>query len=347
LRRGAAPLFPDRSPPRKFKADMTRFASALLATLLFLGASLAPARAQGYPARPITLIVPFAAGGPTDTIARILAQVMGPALGQSIIVENVTGAAGTLGVGRVVRAAPDGYTVGIGHWSTHVVNPAVYHLNYDVLEDLAPISLIANNPQLIVSSNEVPAKDLKELIAWVKANQDHITQGTAGVGSASHVGGILFQQLTGTKFQFVPYRGTGPMMQDLLGGRLDFSFDQAANSLPQVRTGRIHAYAVTAKTRIASASDIPTVDEAGLPGFYISVWHGLWVPKGTPKDVIDALVGATRTALANENVQRRWLDLGQDLPLRDQQSPEALRAYHKAELDKWVPIIKAAGLKAE
>jgi len=326
---------------------MTRFASALLAALLGLAASLAPARAQNYPSRPINLIVPFAAGGPTDTIARIMAQVMGPTLGQSVIVENVTGAAGSLGVGRVARAAPDGYTIGIGHWSTHVVNPAVYHLNYDVFEDFAPISLIATNPQLIVSKNDVPAKDLHELIAWVKANQDHVTQGTAGVGSASHISGILFQQLTGTKFQFVPYRGTGPMMQDLLGGRLDFSFDQAANSLPQVRGGRIRAYAVTAKTRIASAPDIPTVDEAGLPGFHISVWHGLWVPKGTPADVINMLVHATRTALADENVQRRWQELGQDLPPRDQQSPEALRAFHKAELDKWVPLIKAAGVKAE
>ena len=320
--------------------------TSLLTALLVL-ACLTPAVAQTYPARAVTLVVPFAAGGPTDTIARIMAQAMGPALGQSVIVENVTGAAGSLGAGRVARAAPDGYTIAIGHWSTHVVNAAVYHLNYDVLEDFAPISLIANNPQLIVSKNDVPAKDLKELIAWVKANQDHVVQGTGGVGAASHIGGIFFQQLTGTKFQFVPYRGTGPMMQDLLGGRIDFSFDQAANSLPQVRAGRIRAYAVTAKMRIASAPDIPTVDEAGLPGFHVSVWHALWAPKGTPKEVIDALVGATRSALANADVQKRWLELGQDLPPREQQSPEALRAFHKAELDKWVPIIKAAGVKAE
>ncbi len=326
---------------------MTRPASALLVALLALVTAVAPARADNYPSRPITIVVPFAAGGPTDTVARIMAQAMGPVLGQSVIVENVTGAAGSIGVGRVARAAPDGYTIGIGHWSTHVVNAAVYHLNYDVLEDFAPISLIASNPQLIVSKNDVPAKDLKELIAWVKANQDQVTQGTAGVGSASHIGGILFQQLTGTKFQFVPYRGTGPMMQDLLGGRLDFSFDQAANSLPQVRSGRIRAYAVTAKARIASAPDIPTVDEAGLPGFYVSVWHGLWVPKGTPPDVINALVHATRSALADDNVRQRWQELGQDVPPREQQSPEALRAFHKAELDKWVPLIKAAGVKAE
>jgi tripartite-type tricarboxylate transporter receptor subunit TctC len=319
----------------------------LLLALLCLTALLAPASAQTYPTRPVTMVVPFSAGGPTDTIARILGQAMGAALGQPVIIENVTGAAGSIGVGRVARAAPDGYTIGIGHWSTHVVNAAVYHLNYDVLEDFAPISLVANNAQLIVSKNDVPAKNLKELIAWVKANQDKIVQGTGGVGAASHIGGLFFQQMTGTKFQFVPYRGTGPMMQDLLAGQIDFSFDQAANSLPQVQAGRIRGYAVTSKTRIASAPDIPTVDEAGLPGFYVSVWHGLWVPKGTPKAIVDKLVGATQTALKDANLRKRWMELGQDLPPPEQQTPEALRAYHKAELDKWLPIIKAAGVKAE
>jgi tripartite-type tricarboxylate transporter receptor subunit TctC len=319
----------------------------LLLALLCLTALLAPASAQTYPTRPVTMVVPFSAGGPTDTIARILGQAMGAALGQPVIIENVTGAAGSIGVGRVARAAPDGYTIGIGHWSTHVVNAAVYHLNYDVLEDFAPISLVANNAQLIVSKNDVPAKNLKELIAWVKANQDKIVQGTGGVGAASHIGGLFFQQMTGTKFQFVPYRGTGPMMQDLLAGQIDFSFDQAANSLPQVQAGRIRGYAVTSKTRIASAPDIPTVDEAGLPGFYVSVWHGLWVPKATPKAIVDRLVAATQTALKDANLQKRWMELGQDLPPPEQQGPEALRAYHKAELDKWLPIIKAAGVKAE
>src|SRR5690242_2269912 len=319
----------------------------LLLALLCLTALHAPASAQTYPTRPVTMVVPFSAGGPTDTIARILGQAMGAALGQPVIIENVTGAAGSIGVGRVARAAPDGYTIGIGHWSTHVVNAAVYHLNYDVLEDFAPISLVANNAQLIVSKNDVPAKDLKELIAWVKANQDKIVQGTGGVGAASHIGGLFFQQMTGTKFQFVPYRGTGPMMQDLLAGQIDFSFDQAANSLPQVQAGRIRGYAVTSKTRIASAPDIPTVDEAGLPGFYVSVWHGLWVPKATPKAIVDRLVAATQTALKDANLQKRWMELGQDLPPPEQQGPEALRAYHKAEVDKWLPIIKAAGVRAE
>ena len=319
----------------------------VLAAALAIVASVGGAAAQNYPTRQLSIIVPFAAGGPTDTIARIMAQAMGQALGQTVIVENTTGAAGSIGVARVARAAPDGYTIGIGHWSTHVVNAAVYQLSYDVLNDFEPISLIANNPQLVVSKNAVPAKNLTELIAWVKQNQDKIVQGTAGAGSASHIGGIFFQKLTGTKFQFVPYRGTAPVMQDLLAGTIDLTFDQAANSLPQVRAGQIRAYAVTAKSRIPSAPDIPTVDEAGLPGFYVGVWHALWVPKGTPKPVIAKLVDAVHTALADPNVQKRLTDLGQEIPPRDQQTPEALHAFHKAELDKWVPIIRAAGVKAE
>ncbi|HUI96424.1 MAG TPA: tripartite tricarboxylate transporter substrate binding protein BugD [Xanthobacteraceae bacterium] len=321
--------------------------AALLAVLIAVGAYVPPAVAQTYPSRPVTIIVPFAAGGPTDTIARVLAQRMGPALGQTVVVENTTGAAGSIGVARVARAAPDGYTIGIGHWSTHVVNAAVYNLSYDVLNDFAPISLVANNPQLIESKNTVPAKNLAEFIAWVKANQDHITAGTAGVGSASHIGGIFFQEVTRTKFQFVPYRGTAPMMQDLLAGQIDLSFDQAANSLPQVRAGQIRAYAVTAKTRLTAAPDIPTVDEAGLPGFYVSVWHGLWAPKNTPKPVIAKLVRAVQTALADPSVQKRLAELGQELPPPDQQTPEALHDRQKAELDKWTPIIKAANIKPE
>lgn len=321
---------------------------AVAAGLLIAGLFTPPTRAADtYPDRKVRVIVPFAAGGPTDVIARLVAERLSAAWGQQLYVENMPGAGGNLGVEIGARAAPDGYTIGIGHWSTHVVNAAVYHLNYDVLEDFAPISLVANNAQLIVSKNDVPAKNLKELIAWVKANQDKIVQGTGGVGAASHIGGLFFQQMTGTKFQFVPYRGTGPMMQDLLAGQIDFSFDQAANSLPQVQAGRIRGYAVTSKTRIASAPDIPTVDEAGLPGFYVSVWHGLWVPKGTPKAIVDKLIAAAQTALKDANLQKRWMELGQDLPPPEQQGPAALRAYHKAELDKWLPIIKAAGVKAE
>jgi tripartite-type tricarboxylate transporter receptor subunit TctC len=316
--------------------------AALIAAFGVAGAS-----AQTYPSRPITMVVPFAAGGPTDTIARILAEGMRQSLGQTVIIENITGAAGTIGVGRVARAAPDGYTIGIGHWSTHVVNAAVYPLQYDVLDDFAPISLVANNPQLVISKNAVPAKNLAELIAWIKANGDRVSQGTAGIGSASHIAGIYFQKLTGTTFQFIPYRGAGPAMQDMLAGHIDLNFDQAANSLPQVRAGQIRAYAVTAKTRLAAAPDIPTVDEAGVPGFYIAVWHGLWAPKKTPPEVMTKLVAATRAALANPLVQKRLADLGQEIPSLDQQSPEALRAHHKAELEKWVPLIKAANIKLE
>ncbi len=319
----------------------------VVAAVIAAAAGVAGAAAQTYPTRSITMVVPFAAGGPTDTIARIMAEGMRQALGQTVIIENTTGAAGSIGVGRVARAAPDGYTIGIGHWSTHVVNAAVYPLQYDVLNDFEPISLIATNPQLVVSKNAVPAKDLKELIAWIKQNGDRVTQGTAGAGSASHIAGIYFQKLTGTTFRFIPYRGAGPVMQDMLAGNIDLNFDQAANSLPQVRAGQIRAYAVTAKTRLAAAPDIPTVDEAGVPGFYIAVWHGLWAPKKTPPAIMAKLVAATRAALANPLVQKRLADLGQEIPALDQQTPEALRAHHKAELDKWVPLIKAANIKLE
>jgi tripartite-type tricarboxylate transporter receptor subunit TctC len=319
----------------------------LIAIALAAAGALGSAQAQSYPNRPITLVVPFAAGGPTDTIARIMAERLRQSLGQTVVVENTTGAAGTIGVGRVARAAPDGYTVAIGHWSTHVVNAAIYPLQYDVLNDFEPISLIADNPQLLVTKNAVPAKDLKELIDWVKANQDKISVGTAGAGAASHVSGVYFQNVIGAKLQFVPYRGAGPALQDVIAGQLDLMFDQTANSLPHVRGGKLKAFAVTAKTRLPAAPDIPTVDEAGLPGLYISIWHALWLPKGTPKDIVDRLLNATRDALADPAVRKRLADLGQELPTPQQQNPETLRAHHKAEIDKWFPIIKAAGIKPE
>jgi tripartite-type tricarboxylate transporter receptor subunit TctC len=321
-------------------------AGVALATTIagFAGA----AHAQGgYPTKPITMIVPFSAGGPTDTIARIMAERIRGPLGQTVVIENVTGAAGSIGVGRVARSAPDGYTLSIGHWSTHVVNGAIYSLPYDVFNDFAPISLIASNPQLVISKLGVPASNLKELITWSKANQDKLSVGTAGAGSASHVSGVYFQNTLGARFQFIPYRGAAPALQDLMAGQVDIMFDQAANSLPQVRGGTIRSYAVTAKTRLVSAPDIPTVDEAGLPDFYIAVWHGLWAPKGTPKEVIDKLTAAVRDALADPTVQKRLVELGQDIPPPAQQSPEALAAYHKAEIDKWWPIIKAANIKGE
>jgi tripartite-type tricarboxylate transporter receptor subunit TctC len=303
--------------------------------------------AQGYPARPITLVNPFAAGGPVDAVARIMSAPMSKALGQPVLVDYTVGAAGTIGVGRVARAAPDGYTLSIGHWATHVINAAIYPLQYDVLRDLEPVGLICANPLMIVARPSFPAKDLKELIAWLKANPDKASVGTAGVGSGTHMGGVYFQSATGTKVQYIPYKGTGPAMQDLLAGRIDMIVDQASNSLPQVRAGKIKAFAVTAKNRLAAAPEIPTVDEAGLPGLYVSVWFGIWAPKGTPHDIVAKLNAAMQSSLADPAVRQRLADLGQEIVPREQQSPEALAAFHKAEAEKWWPLVKAAGIKPE
>ena len=305
------------------------------------------AQAQAFPSKPLTMVVPFAAGGPVDTIARIVAAPMTKALGQPVIVESVTGAAGTVGVGRVAKAQPDGYTLSIGHWSTHVINGAVYQLPYDLLADLEPVAMIASNPLLIVAHPAFPPKDLKEMIEWLKAHPDKASAGTAGAGSASHVGGIYFQNATGTKFQYIPYRGTGPAMQDLVGGRIELMFDQASNSMPHLRNGRIKAYAVTAKNRLASAPEIPTVDEAGLPGLYLSIWYGIWAPKGTAPEIIARLNGAVVASLADPDTRKRLADLGQEIPPRDEQTPQALRAFQKAEIEKWWPIVKAAGIRPE
>jgi tripartite-type tricarboxylate transporter receptor subunit TctC len=307
----------------------------------------AAADAQTYPSRPITMVVPYSAGGPTDTIARIMAERMRGPLGQIIVVENVTGAAGTIGVGKVARAAADGYSISIGHWGTHVVNPAIYALQYDALKDFEPVAMIATNPQLIVAKKAVPAQDLQGLIAWLKANAATATQGTAGHGSASHISGVYFQNITGARFQFVPYRGAAPAMQDLVAGQVDLMIDQAANSLPQVRAGTIRAYAVTDKVRLAAAPDIPTVDEAGVPGLHIAIWHALWMPKGTPTDVIAKLNAAVVETLADAGVRQRLAQLGQEIPPREQQTPQVLFAYHQAEIEKWWPIIKAANIKGE
>ena len=304
-------------------------------------------RAQAYPTRPITIVVPFAAGGPTDTIARVLGEGLRASLDQPIIIDNVSGAAGTIGVGRVARAAPDGYTIGIGQWGSHVANGAIYKLPYDLLNDFAPIAWIANGTPLIVSKNSIPAANLMELIAWLKANPGNGLQGTAGVGSPQHVAGVYFQNETGTRFQFIPYRGVAPAMQDLIAGNIDFMIDQATNSLPQVRAGKIRAYAVTAKSRLTAAPEIPTVDETGLPGFHISIWQALWAPKGTPQEIVAKINSAVVSALSNPAVIRRFADIVQEIPPRDQQTPEALAALQRAEIDKWWPMIKAAGIKPE
>ena len=304
------------------------------------------ARAQSYPARPITAVVAFATGGSGDTIARILAEHMQKTLGQTIVIENVGGAAGTIGVGRVARAANDGYTLIFGNWPTHVLNGAIYSLPYHVLNDFEPIAQLASESIVIVAKKTLPPNNLKELIAWLKANPDKASAGTTGAGGVGHVIGIFFQKETGTQFQFVPYRGVGPAMQDLVAGQIDLMFDTSANSLPQVRAGTVKGFAVTSKTRLASAPDIPTVDEAGMPGFYISNWRGLWAPKGTPKDVIARLNDGVVKALADPTVRQRLGDLGQEIPARADQTPEALGAFQKADIERWWPIIKAADIKA-
>src|SRR5215204_1924160 len=305
------------------------------------------AAAQVYPTRPITMVVPFPAGGPTDVIARIAADRMRGSLGQSIIVENVTGASGSIGVGRVARATPDGYTLSLGTWSTHVVNGAALALTYDVLNDFEPVGLIVHSPMLMTARKTIPARDLQELVAWLRANPDKATQGTAGIAGASHLAGILFQKLTGTRFQFVPYRGVGPAIQDTIAGRVDLMFDYVPNSLPHVRAGSVKVHAILAKSRLGTAPDIPTVDEAGVPGLYVSSWQSIWVPKGTPKPVTSRLNAAVVEALNDHGVRQRLTDLAQAIPQREEQTPEALGTLQKAEVDKWWPIIKAAGIKAE
>ena len=303
------------------------------------------AKAQAYPSRPITIVVPFPAGGSTDVIGRILAEKMRVSLGQTVIIENVGGAGGSIGVGRVARAAPDGYTLDIGQWDTHVANGAAYPLTYDLQNGFEPVALISSNPMLILAKKAMPADDLKGLIAWLKANPE---RGSAAVPTAgSHVAGILFQKQTGTSFQFVPYRGGGPAMQDLVAGQIDMLITQAAVALPQVRAGSIRTYAAMAKSRFAAAPHIPTVDEAGLPGLYVSGWFGLYAPKGTPKTVIDKLNAAIVSALADATVRSRLADVGQEIPPREQQTPEALGAFTKAEIEKWWPIMKAANIKGE
>jgi tripartite-type tricarboxylate transporter receptor subunit TctC len=305
------------------------------------------AAAQTYPSRPVTLIVPYPAGGPTDTIARILAERMQSTLGQPIVIENVAGAGGSIGVGRVAHAAADGYTLSIGHVQTHVFNPAIMKLNYDVVNDFAPVSLIADTPIWIIAKKAVPADDLKGLIGWLKAQDGKATMGTVGVGGPTDVAARIFEKHAGVTFQIVPYRGGAPLVQDMLGGHIDFAFGQAATYLGYVRQGQLKVYAVLQRRRWWAAPEVPTLDELGITDIDASFWHGIWVPKGTPPDVIAKLNAAIREALADPKTQERFKAVGQEVWPGNEQTPAALAAKQKAEIARWAPAIKEAGIKVQ
>src|SRR5712692_2984714 len=319
---------------------------AVLAAFIALISS-GNALAEKFPSHPITVIVPFSAGGPSDAMMRIMAERMKVTLGEPLLIENVTGAAGSIGVGRAVRSPPDGYTISFGHLGTHVANGAIYKLGYDLEADLEPVVLLPSNPMIIVSKNAVPAKSLGELLAWLKARPTPPTAGTAGAGSGSHIAGLYFEGVTGIKLQYVPYRGTAPAMNDLVAGQIDMIVDQTSNSIGQVRAGNIRAYAVTSDKRLESAPDVPTTDEAGLPGFHMTLWSGLWVPKGTPNAIVAKLNAAAVDALNDPIVRKQLENLGLQMPPKDQLSPQALGAWQKAEIEKWWPVIKAANVKVE
>ena len=319
----------------------------LIAVTALAAAMTASAAAQVYPSRPITMINPFPAGGATDILARTLVDHMKGTLGQPIIVENVPGAGGSVGTGRAARAAPDGYTLSFGNWASHVGSGATYALPFDLLKDLEPVAYIATSPLWVVARKAFPAADMTEVIAWLKANPDKASAATVGIGSGSHLCGLYLQANTGTRFQFVPYRGGAPASQDLVAGNVDLMCDLAANSLPFVRSGQIKAYAVMAKARWFAAPDVPTIEEMGVPGLYMSFWHGVWAPKGTSKDVVAKLNAAIVSALADPGVRQRFSDQGHEIPPREQWTPEALHSHHRAETEKWWPIIKAANIKLQ
>jgi tripartite-type tricarboxylate transporter receptor subunit TctC len=331
---------------------MTKLLSAVAcaAALLYAAAvqGVAPASAQSYPSKPVTIVVPFAAGGPADTLARQLGERMRTSLGQPIVVENVAGAAGATGVGRVVRAGPDGYTIGIGHLGTHVFNGALYRLPYDLANDLEPIALLPSNYSVIVTKKDVPATNLKDLVAWLKENPKQASAATAGIGSIAHVASVYFESRTGVALQIVPYRSGSAAFGDVLAGHVTLIFDQfTGSSVEMYRSGKVRPFAVTARSRLASVPDLPTVDEAGLPGLYVSTWYGLWAPKGTPAAIVARLNAAVVAALAEPELRKRLEAQSSVVPPREQQSPEALGKFQRAEIDKWWPTIKAANIKAE
>jgi tripartite-type tricarboxylate transporter receptor subunit TctC len=322
-------------------------AKSLASALVALLAWAASAHAQSYPSHPITMIAPFPPGGPTDTVARILAEHMKTTLGQTIVVENVTGAGGTIGIGRVARAEPDGYSIVVGQWTTHVGSGAIYPLQFDVLNDFQPISLLTVSPLWIVGKSDLPANNLKELISWLKANPNKATAATVGAGSAAHMCLVYFAANTGTSMQYVPYRGGAPAQQDVVAGQVDLSCLEASQTMANFRAGRMKVFAVMEKQRWFGATDIPTVDEAGAPGLHFPFWHALWGPKGMPKEVVGKLNAAVVAAFADAGVQKRFRELGMAIPPRERLTPEVLHAYHKAEIEKWWPIIKAANIKVQ
>ena len=320
----------------------------LLRSIALLGLLVtALAQAQEYPTKTITMVVPFAAGGPTDTVARLIAQSMSAKLKQTIIVENVGGAGGTIGAARVAKAAPDGYTLFLHHIGQSTA-PALYRkLTYNPIDSFEPIGLVTDVPMTLVARKNFPAKDFKELLAYVKANKSKVTYANAGLGSASHLCGMLFMTAIGTDLTTVPYKGTGPAMNDLLGGQVDIMCDQTTNTTSQIKGGKIKAYGVTTKARLASMPDVPTLNEAGLPGFEVVVWHGLYAPRGTPKVIVDRLAGALQVALKDPTVKLRFAELGTEPVAESRATPEALRVHLKAEIARWAPIIKKAGVYAD
>jgi tripartite-type tricarboxylate transporter receptor subunit TctC len=323
---------------------MRKFVAVALATACQLSVS---AYAEVYPSHPVTMVVPFPAGGPSDTLARIVTERMRVSLGQPFVVENMGGAGGSLGAARVARAAPDGYTLCIGNWTSHVGSPAIYPVQFDVQRDFQPISLLPISPLLIAAHRSVAASNIRDLIAWLNANPDKATAGTVGAGSPSHIATLYFQKETGAHMQLVPYRGGAPATQDLISGQISLRIGgEASQTLPYLRSGQIKGLAVLGKTRWAPAPEIPTIDEAGMPGLHMSLWFALWAPAGTPKAIVSALNAAVVEALADPVVRERIGRLGQDLPARDLQTPEGLARFHGTEIEKWWPIIKAANVKA-